>query len=294
MKSMRISLSAAVMVIFLAGGCGSEGAEDVYTGIVEGKIYAISSPIHEKLVSLSVTEGDYLSAGEMVGQIDTRALELQQKGLVSKQAQLLLQLEELAIQTSQVKDTKEHFSDTYIRNLELLEAEAVSDQTVQDLKLNVDKWERELEGLLLKRQILIRQKEEIGYRIEEMALMIEKGILASPVEGYVDNVYYSEGEYVPALRPVAQVVSLAHVWCYIYVHESTITALTPGMELKAVSLGRDLAARIEHINSQAEFTPKEVLTPDNRSALVYGVRIGIENPDGILKIGMPVDIYLGK
>ena len=48
------------------------------------------------------------------------------------------------------------------------------------------------------------------------------------------------------------------------------------------------AARVEHINSSAEFTPKEVLTPENREALVYAVRVGIENPDGVLKIGMPV------
>ena len=293
MKRIIIWIGGALVsgaLVFGVIGCRNDNGNGLYTGIIEGEAYAVSAPISEKLNSLSVREGDHVQAGDELARIDTASLELQLKGLISKRTQIGLQLEELALNTAQVKDTRDHYSDTYSKNLELLKADAVSDQSVQDLKLSVDKWDRELKGLILKRETLLSQKEELGYKIDEMELMIGKGVLNSPAEGYIDKTYYSEGEYVPALRPVVQLVSLGHVWCYIYAGESAIVNLKPGMAVKAISLNRELPAKIEHINSQAEFTPKEVLTPENRAALVYGVRVGIDNPDGVLKIGMPVDI----
>ena len=275
-------------LVLLLAACGAGDGERSFTGQVEGRVYSVSSPVSDRLLELGVREGDRLAEGQTVGRIDTAALELQRKSLIAGRDQIGLQLQELALNTAQVKDTRDYYATTYRRNLELLKEQAVSDQKVRDLKLSADKWERELATLRIKEQSLKRQQDEIGYKLEELDLMISKATLTSPAAGYVDQVYFEKGEFVPALRPVVELVSLEHVWCYLYLGESGIAQISPGQEMTARLGENTFRARVEHINSSAEFTPKEVLTPENREALVYAVRVGIENPDGVLKIGMPV------
>ncbi len=283
---------ALFLVVMFASGCSGDSGPQSFTGIVEGNSYALSSPVSDRLLDLTVKEGDRLEKGDIAGHIDSASLVLKKKAALAKMSQLEIQLEEIGLNTEQVHDTYRYYADTYRKNLELLAADAVSDQAVQDLKLNMDKWQRELQGLRLKREALRKQKEELSYTIEEIELTIAKTELTSPAEGYVDKVFYRPGEYVPALRPVLQVVSLKEVWCTIYAGEEILAMLQPGEALSARSGDSELDAVVEHINSKAEFTPKEVLTPENRKALVYGIRVGIENPRGVLKIGMPVEIIL--
>lgn len=290
-NSLRLrSAVTLLLAASLLAGCGGNEDTTSFTGLVEGRVYTVSSPVSDKLIELDVREGSRVEEGSPVGRIDTAALELQRKALVAKQDQVDLQLQELALTAAQVEDTRDYYRSTYLKNLELLKEQAVSDQKVRDLKLNADKWERELAGLRLKEESLNRQRDEIGYRLEELDLTIAKGSLLSPAAGYVDQLFYETGEFVPALRPVARIINLDQVWCYLYLGEEGIATVKPGQEMTARQGEHTFAARVEHINSAAEFSPKEVLTSENRAALVYAVRVGIENPDGILKIGMPVTL----
>ena len=288
MNLKKSAAAAALLTVVLLSACQGNGQEKSFTGLVEGRVYNVSSPVSDRLLELDVREGSIVEADASVGRIDTATLTLQRKSLVAKQDQIALQLQELSLNTAQVKDTRDYYAATYRRNLELLKEQAVSDQKVRDLKLNADKWERELASLRIREQSLRRQQDELGYRLEELDLTIDKGKLTSPASGYVDQIFYETGEFVPALRPVARVVNLDHVWCYLYLGEAGMADIRPGQQMTARLGENTFTARVEHINSRAEFTPKEVLTPENREALVYAVRVGIENPDGILKIGMPV------
>ena len=283
-----ITVNTLLLIISVLAACQGGDKEKSFTGLVEGRVYSVSSPVSDRLLELDVEEGSLVEEGSPVGRIDTASLALQRKSLTAKQDQVALQLQELALNTAQVRDTRDYFAVTYRRNLELLKQQAVSDQTVRDLKLNADKWERELATLRIREQSLQSQQDELGYRLDELDLMIGKGVLTSPASGYVDQLFYETGEFVPSLRPVAQIVSLEKVWCYLYLGEAGMAEIQPGLELTARLGEHSFKARVEHINSRAEFTPKEVLTPENRAALVYAVRVGIENPDRILKIGMPV------
>ncbi|MFA7565683.1 MAG: HlyD family efflux transporter periplasmic adaptor subunit [Alkalispirochaeta sp.] len=289
-KTFTTSTSVLVVVLIIAmlSACQGADGETSFTGLVEGRVYSVSSPVSERLLELDVEEGSLVEKDTPVGRIDTAVLALQRKSLKAKRDQIALQLDELALNTAQVKDTRDYFAATYRRNLELLKEQAVSDQTVRDLKLNADKWERELATVRIKEQVLRSQQDEHGFRIEELDLMIGKGELTSPAAGYVDQIFYETGEFVPALRPVAQIVSLEKVWCYLYLGEAGMADIQAGQKMIARLGEHTFEARVEHINSRAEFTPKEVLTPENRAALVYAVRVGIENPDGTLKIGMPI------
>jgi HlyD family secretion protein len=58
--------------------------------------------------------------------------------------------------------------------------------------------------------------------------------------------------------------------------------------------GRVFAGAVTHINDQAEFTPKNIQTEEERAKMVFGVEISLENPDGALKPGMPADAALER
>ncbi|MDA3941431.1 MAG: efflux RND transporter periplasmic adaptor subunit [Spirochaetia bacterium] len=295
---MKIKTLSATIIISLIGmilsGCGINADEITYTGIVEGEIHTISSPVSDRLVALSVSEGDWVEKGKILGNIDDNFLKLQLKGLYSSWDQLKLQKKDGAISLEQISESFDHYNSMYQKNLALLQQEAVSDQTVKDLKLQVDKWNRDRRSVAIKLQVLSSQEESIQYQIAQIEDTRAKAILTASTDGYIDKIYFEAEEFIPPLRPVMDLVNLNNVWCYIYLSESELVEISPGDPAEGRVADHLFAGRVRHINSKSEFSPKEILSPDNRKALVYAVKISFENPDRILKIGMPIDVYLKK
>jgi len=285
------TLLGILLVLVSFSSCEQDGEGNSFTGLVEGRVFSIASPLSDRLVDLNIEEGDFVEAGSIVGRIDSASIELQRQALLAKRGQIGLQLEELVLTMAQLKESWQFYFSLYEKNRDLLKIDAVSEQSVQELKLNADKWERDLAAAKLKEKTLRLQQDELDIRLEELNLMLEKAELTAPASGYIDRLFYEKGEFVPPLRPVAQLINLEKVWCYLYLGESALAEIRPGLEVEARLGDRRFAARIEHINSRAEFTPTEVLTDENRASLAYAVRVGIENPEGVLKIGMPVEIH---
>ena len=98
------------------------------------------------------------------------------------------------------------------------------------------------------------------------------------------------------MTPVAELVGLDKVDARIYLPESRLGAIAYDQQVSVKIDGREesLSGRISWISPKAEFTPKAVLTDDTRSSLVYAVNVEINNPEEILKHGMPVEILLER
>jgi HlyD family secretion protein len=286
-------------LVFLLGlpvllmSCGGRNGK-AYTGIIEGRTYSVSAPVSEKLLRLDVREGDPVTDGQPVGQLDDSALRLQLLSLQAKMEQMDFQYQGNQLKLDQARESAAHFRDKYNRYASLYEQQAVSEQVVRDLKLQADQSETEVSGLELEQQVLESRRLELGYRIQDMENTLARIALTAPASGYVEKIYFEEGEMVPVLRSVMDIVNLEDVWCVIYVSEETLLDLQPSASVVCETAGRTFTGRISRIGTEAEFTPKEVLTPENRQALSYPVEIRIDNPDSLLKIGMPVDVFLDR
>ena len=293
---MKINMlwSAIIVGVMLFSGCRSREDISIYTGIVEGETHTVSSPVSDRLVSLKISEGDWVERGDLLGNIDDSSLLLQEKGLLSGLDQLYLQEQDATISLEQINETYNHYNSIYQKNLSLLKQEAVSDQTVRDLKLQVDKWSRDRRSVNIRLQLLKSQQESLQYQIAQIKETRFKTILTASSDGYIDKIYFEKGEFIPPLRPVMDLVNLDNVWCYIYLSESELADISPGDTAVGIVGDHIFNGKIRHINSRSEFSPKEILSPDNRKALVYAVKISFTNPDRILKIGMPIDIKLQK
>lgn len=295
MKNNKLWMAIIVsMAGIILSGCGSNKGNVKYTGVIEGETHTISSPVSDRLDVLNVSEGDWVKGGDVLGKIDDSSLNLKLKGLHSSLDQIHLQEKDVNISLEQIGETYDHYNSMYQKNMALLKQKAVSDQTVKDLKLQVDKSNRDKRSLQIKLQLLTSQEKGIQYRIAQVEDTQAKTVLTAPSDGYIDKIYFEEEEFIPPLRPVIDLVNLDDVWCYIYMSESELTTVSPGDPIEGRVADHTFAGKVKHINSRSEFSPKEILSPDNRKALVYAVKISFENPDRILKIGMPIDVYLQK
>ena len=124
---------------------------------------------------------------------------------------------------------------------------------------------------------------------------LEKGItdasVESPVGGIVTEKLAEVGEVIPPRAPALVVVDLDRAWADVFVPEPSVPQIKIGQAATVFTDagGAGIGGTISYISPKAEFTPRNVQTAEERSKLVYRVRISVDNKEGILKQGMPVE-----
>ena len=122
---------------------------------------------------------------------------------------------------------------------------------------------------------------------------IADAVLNSPVNGIVTAKLVDAGEMVAPRSPIVVITDLDDAWANIYVGEPMVPQLRLGQKATIVTDGgQRLEGTITFISPQAEFTPRNVQTADERSKLVYRIKISTDNRAGVLKSGMPVEAEL--
>ena len=124
---------------------------------------------------------------------------------------------------------------------------------------------------------------------------LEKGLsdatLESPIGGIVTEKLVEQGEVIAPRAPALVVVDLDRAWADVFVPEPAVPQIKIGQQATVFTDagGPGIAGTIGYISPKAEFTPRNVQTAEERSKLVYRVRINVDNKDGVLKQGMPVE-----
>jgi HlyD family secretion protein len=113
----------------------------------------------------------------------------------------------------------------------------------------------------------------------------------SPVGGIVTEKLVEVGEVIAPRAPALVVVDLDRAWADVFVPEPAVPQIKIGQPATIFTDagGTGLAGTVGYISPKAEFTPRNVQTAEERSKLVYRVRINVDNKEGILKQGMPVE-----
>jgi HlyD family secretion protein len=115
----------------------------------------------------------------------------------------------------------------------------------------------------------------------------------APVSGIVTSKLLDAGEMVAPRTPIVVITDLDHAWANVYVDERLVPQLKIGQPATLVTdAGQRLAGSITFISPKAEFTPRNVQTAEERSKLVYRVKVTADNREGVLKPGMPIEAEL--
>lgn len=115
--------------------------------------------------------------------------------------------------------------------------------------------------------------------------------IVAPSAGVVAARLVEPGELVATGTPVATITDLDRAWVNAYVEEPLVPQLRIGQSGTVITdAGSRLTGSVAFIAPRAEFTPRNVQTAEERSRLVYRVKVTVDNREGILKPGMPVEV----
>ena len=131
--------------------------------------------------------------------------------------------------------------------------------------------------------------------VQELDARLKEANLTAPADGIVETVSIRPGDLVPANQIVVTLLESSQLWVKVYVPETDLSRLKIGQSadvtVDAVS-SQPFAGHIQEIASEAEFLPRNVQTRDDRQHEVFGVKVAVDNPNGVLKSGMSATVRL--
>jgi HlyD family secretion protein len=257
------------------------GDGDEFGGTLEATQYTLGSPLGGMLEEVTVGEGQKVQAGTQLAVIKHNELMAEKKALESQLEVARAQLKEGEIKVANARLTLQR-----LRGLK--EAGSVTRQRIDDS----DARTREAEAMLQGARAGVQR---ITHQLESLDERIAYATIKAPAAGTVLRVNYESGELVPPGGGVVTLADLSRMWVRIYVSGAMLAKVKLGGGAKIHVDGlpqQAYAGKVSWIANEAEFTPKNVQTKEDRVRLVYAVKVTLERADGALKIGMPADVEL--
>ena len=299
------------------------------SGHVEATETRIAPEAGGRILTLTVKEGDRVQAGQVVMTLDTRDVQLSiqraQAERAAADAQLRLvmagaRVEDVRQAQSQTETARAELAAARTE-LEAAEQDLARFETLLSTNSGSRKQRDDAatrrdvaRDRVASAQGRVRTAEEAhaklkaGARPEEVeAARARVGVVSaqiatleknmgdasvqSPVTGTVTEKLVEVGEMIAPRAPVLLVVDLDRAWADVFVPEPVVPQIKIGQAatIHTDAGGTGIAGTIGYISPKAEFTPRNVQTAEERSKLVYRVRINVDNKDGVLKQGMPVE-----
>ena len=296
------------MISFVLAACGNKEKEYDATGTFEATEVTVSAKATGELKTFDISEGQTVEQGAVVGSIDayqlqqtSEQLEAQKRQLGatrsatdSRRLDLEKQLSSINQQIANAQRERQRFT-------ELVADGAVPKKQLDDINYQIKVLERQREAtrdqIRSNNASLAEQSKGIGAQIDglnaqqrQIADQIANAQVKAPIAGTVLEKYVERGEFVAIGKPLFKMADVQNMFLRAYVTSSQLKDLKIGQKVTVFADYGDKQKKtyegtIAWISSRSEFTPKTILTDDERADLVYAVKVAIKN-DGFVKIGM--------
>lgn len=310
--------ATSVAALALLGAAACRNPQDpsliVASGHVEATDVRISAKVPGRLQSLPLQEGDTVVAGQELARVDTTDLDLALRQARAERAQAAAELrlrlagaraEDIAELEAQIAGVEADLAGAQ-RDLDrmqgLLDSGSGTSKARDDAHTRRDVLSARLAATrqaLARLQAGFRTEEKdaararllaVEARIAQIEQQIADATVVAPLAAVVTEKVAEQGELVQVGSPLVVLTRLEEPWLTAYVSALDLPKLRLGQSGQVVTDdGQTRAGRISYIASQAEFTPKNVQTRDERIKLVYKVKVAVPNPDGLFKPGMPAE-----
>ena len=288
--------------------CNKKEKDFDATGIFEATEITVSAQASGEVQQLDITEGQSLDSGARVGQIDVYQLVQKQNELEaakqqiyankaatdSRQLDLNKQLASLQQQISHAQRERQRFT-------RLVQDGAVARKLLDDINDQISLLQRQLEATRdqfrssnasLADQIKGFQAQMKGVEAQQRQLerQIQNATIVAPKSGVMLEQLVKAGEFVGVGKPLFKLAQMDHLYLRAYVTSAQLKSVMLGQKAKVYAdygggQQQEYVGKVAWISSRSEFTPKTIVTDDERADLVYAVKILIKN-DGRVKIGM--------
>ena len=291
--SMRKILALAGTALMMVACGGNEKAYDA-TGTFEATETTVLAEQNGTLLTFIVNEGDSISQGQEVGLIDTTQtwLKIQQLGATKEvyQSQKPDMERQIAATRQQLVKAKQDEQ----RYRELVADGAAPSKMLDDAMSQVKVLQKQLDAqissLSTSTRTLEKQTAAAEVQVSQLRDMLRKCHVTAPTKGTVLEKYVERGEFVSVGKPLFKVADTQEMYLRAYVTSAQLQTVKLGQRVKVFAdygdqQKKEYEGTVTWISSRSEFTPKTILTDDERADLVYAVKIAVRN-DGYIKIGM--------
>ena len=274
--------------------CNSGDKEYDATGTFEATETTVAAEQAGTLLTFSLEEGDNIGAGTEVGLIDTTQLWLK---ISQTEASKAVYQSQKPDQEKQIAATRQQLAKARTeqqRYKELVADGAAPSKMLDDASSQVQVLQRQLDAqvsaLQTSTNALSRQMDAADVQVRQLRDQLLKCHIKSPASGTVLEKYVERGEYVTPGKPLFKIGDVRHMYLRAYITSAQLKNVKTGQKVKVFAdygggQKKEYVGTVTWISSRSEFTPKTILTDDERADLVYAVKIAIET-DGYVKIGM--------
>ena len=274
--------------------CGNNEKEYDATGVFEATEITVAAEQSGVLVTFDVTEGSEIALGQEVGLVDTTQiwLKIQQAGATKRVYQS--QKPDMEAQIAATRQQLAKARQDQQRYKELVADGAAPSKMLDDATSQVQVLQKQLDAQIssLSRQLstINSQQSTVDVQVSQLQDQLRKCHITTPIKGTVLEKYVEKGEFVAVGKPLFKMADTEHMLIRAYVTSAQLQSIKVGQKAKVFAdYGNDQKKEYEGtvswISSRSEFTPKTILTDDERADLVYALKVAIKN-DGYVKIGM--------
>jgi membrane fusion protein YbhG len=319
MKIVKTLTIIIILFSLLSCGDGNNGTRIEASGNIVSTNVVVSSKVNGEVMKIIKDEGEKISAGDTVLIIDpeTYNLRLAEAIAVMEGAQAKYDLLKTGAREEDIKQAEELVKQANInfdlakndfeRMGNLYDSKSITQKQYEDSKARYDIALAQLKSAQenlkkisnLARPEELKQAEANLNRAVANVNLIKKSIndcyVTSPSNGFMVKKFVEKGETVNAMSSLFQVSDLSKVDIVIYVSENELgkVKLNQSAEITTDSYpDKKYPGRVSYISPNAEFTPKNIQTKEERTKLVFAVKIKINNPEFELKDGMPADAVI--
>lgn len=288
----KLMIIAAVLAGLVS--CGSNEKEFDATGTFEATEVTVAAEQSGELMQFDVTEGGELALAQEVGLIDTTPLRLkiQQNGAAkavyqSQKPDMEAQIAATRQQLAKAKQDQQRYKELVADGA--APSKMLDDATSQVLVLQ-KQLAAQISSLNTNTNALNRQMEAMDVQADQLRDQLAKCHISAPIKGTVLEKYVERGEFVATGKPLFKIADMKNMYFRAYVTSAQLKDIKIGQQVKVFAdygdgKKKEYEGRVSWISSRSEFTPKTILTDDERADLVYALKVAIKN-DGFVKIGM--------
>ncbi len=285
---------AAIVFILGASACGRSRETGDAWGNFEAVETTVASMANGQIMSLNVDEGSRLKKGEIVGFIDTTSLHLQKQQLFASIESLERQIASTGDQAKVIRTQLKLANITLKRTHRLVSDHAATPQQLDEAQNKVNVLRSRLTATQSQSAVIRSRIKSTRIQADQVDNKIRQSLIVNPVDGIVLVRYAEQGEVAGFGKPLYDIAPLDTIDLRVYVSESQLVQVKLNQQVSVhVDNGsggmRTYPGRISWISPQAEFTPKNIQTKENRVAEVYAMKVRVPN-DGTLKIGMAASV----
>lgn len=293
-------LTTTLTCISLLFSCGRDNSNYDAIGSFEATEVIVSAEASGRILVLDIEEGEQLTAGQMVGAIDSTQLYLRKMSLLSSAKGVRARRPDISTQTAAIRQQIRTLEREQERVERLLVANAANRKQLDDITSQIEVLRQQLKAqtstLQKSSEQITAESSSVEIQIAQLDDQLAKTRISSPISGTVLNRYAEMGELATMGMPLFKIADTGTLFLRAYVTNDQLAGIRLNDSVTVrVDNGRgemnSYPGRISWISDKSEFTPKTIQTKNERANLVYALKIAVIN-DGYLKIGMYGEVKL--